>query len=938
MARKPVSGNSFTQSIKSFFTNIKNKFTSGKKEVSDKYYDDPVKDETVIFSQQASERIAAEEFGKTTFMPKMPADKLKEKKKMSLSVFVPRTKKPNFILGTILTIIKFAIAAIFIFVAIGIGGVWGLASAYLGTTPDLDLEKIEDYALTSYVYDSNGDLIATYTGSENRDWAALEEIPLHLQQAVIAVEDIRFYSHNGVDVKRLAGALIANLTSSKSEGGSTITQQLVKNTLLSSERSYKRKIQEAALAMELEKTYEKDEILEAYLNSMPLGGKIYGVKAAAKDYFGKELDDLSLKQIVCLAAITQYPYKYNPRTATYITEDVGSLQNRMNIVVERMYSAGYLTKEEYDATFVPKEIWDQPGFINQWKQEMNVLETSTSNELYEHPHFVEYVIEDVTTHFLRLYEMEDTKENRAKIDQEIRSKGYRINATIVPDAQNIVQNTLSEWDDYPEFKDSSKTVTTDSAGNETIQPQASATVIDHTKGTIVALVGSRNKPTAMKTYNRATDGGMPVGSSIKPIAVYTPAFDLGLSPATPIANLPVPIEGWDSEKGYPLTSQGTYGPVNIRKGVVSSLNIVAARTLMDEVTIGTSADYLIKMGVDPEHIDYSGYGLALGGSSLTSLELATCYAVLANDGYYLEPVSFTTVTDQAGNVVLDSSKTRKQYQVFEPASAWMIIDVLTDAVDHGTGTNAQIDGITTAGKTGTVEGNNGACFAGTTGYYASALWIGHDLYEPFVHGTSASNSSAPLWQAYMEKLHEGLEDRPISDNTAESLGLVKGTVCQFTGLAPNPDCPTFSDYYAPGTVPKEPCTGHTIINICKETGMMAAAACTETFAYVDSASLDETSPYKMWVGTEKQPIDTSQYCTIHGGNNSEYAYAQSVIGALGNTLNQYADRLSEGQKAVLTNHINNLRAIIMSGGGASAVNAPANMALAEMNGIISSLG
>ena len=213
--------------------------------------------------------------------------------------------------------------------AAGIGAVFGVANAYLGTTPDLDLEVLADSALTSYIYDSNGDLITTYSGTENREYASLDEIPLQLQQAVIAVEDVRFYHHNGIDLKRILSSFIGNMSGGNISGGSTITQQLIKNQLLSSERSYKRKIQEASLAIQLEKEYSKDQILEAYLNTIPLGGTIYGVKVAAKDYFGKELNELTLRECACIAGITQYPWLYSPRRAYYVTGKVDALNNRI---------------------------------------------------------------------------------------------------------------------------------------------------------------------------------------------------------------------------------------------------------------------------------------------------------------------------------------------------------------------------------------------------------------------------------------------------------------------------------------------------------------------------------------------------------------------------------------------------------------------------------
>jgi penicillin-binding protein 1A len=228
--------------------------------------------------------------------PAISPDQLASKDYHYSSLFKPRDRRPSFALGVILTTVKIAFLALILTVAVGIGAVFGVANAYLGTSPELDLKQLSDQVLTSYIYDGNGQLITTYAGIENREYASLDEIPKTLKEAVIAVEDVRFYYHNGIDLKRLLGAFISNVSNSSGGGGSTITQQLIKNQLLSSERSYKRKIQEAKLALELETKYSKDQILEAYLNTIPLGGTNYGVKAAAMDYFGKPLDKLTLKE------------------------------------------------------------------------------------------------------------------------------------------------------------------------------------------------------------------------------------------------------------------------------------------------------------------------------------------------------------------------------------------------------------------------------------------------------------------------------------------------------------------------------------------------------------------------------------------------------------------------------------------------------------------
>ena len=316
------------------------------------------------------------------------------------SMFCPRKKKPSYVLGTIITTAKIFGLALLVFIAAGIGAVFGVANAYLGTTPDLDLEVLADSALTSYIYDANGNLITTYSGTENREYATLDEIPLQLQQAVIAVEDVRFYHHNGIDLKRILSSFVGNMSSDKTSGGSTITQQLIKNQLLSSERSYKRKIQEANLALQLEKKYDKDQILEAYLNTIPLGGTLYGVKVAAKDYFGKELNELTLRECACLAGITQYPWLYSPRRAYYVTGKVDALNFRIETVLNRMYTAGYISLEEMNEAL---------------NDEFTVLEKSSATEIYDMPHFVEYGIHDVVTHLLKARGLEDTTQNRSAI-------------------------------------------------------------------------------------------------------------------------------------------------------------------------------------------------------------------------------------------------------------------------------------------------------------------------------------------------------------------------------------------------------------------------------------------------------------------------------------------------------------------------------------------
>ncbi|MEG2202804.1 MAG: transglycosylase domain-containing protein [Christensenellaceae bacterium] len=839
-------------------------------------------EETVIFTDDSTKRFIASTPDLDETQP-LPVTDSKQKS-FRKTWFKPRDKKPNFVLGVILTTVKILFVAIFVFVAIGFGTIMGVANAYLESTPELDTQKIETQKLSSYILDQEGSTIATYSGAENRDMATIEEIPENLQNAVISVEDLRFYDHNGVDFRRLIGAFVSNLSSSKVEGGSTITQQLVKNKLLTNEVSYKRKLQEAYLAMALEKKYDKKEILGAYLNSIPLGGKVYGVKTAAKDYFGKDLSKLTLKEMICIAAITQNPTKYNPRTVTYNPDKIDNLVgkkgllNRMNIIAERMSWNGMITQEEYQSVYTPYDVYSAPGYIDTWKEEMNILEESPANELYDMPHFTEYVIYQVQTFLLRKQGLEDNEINRQKVDQEMRAGGYRIYSTVDVDMQNTVQQTLSEYPDYPTFD---SIVKKDADGNviETKEPQASAVIEDNEKGWLLAIVGSRDEPEVRRSLNRAWQGTMPVGSAIKPLAIYGTAFENGYGAVSPVANIPVPITNWDSETGYPVSSQGTPGPASLRQAIVGSWNISAARTLMDYVGLNAAEAQLLKLGVSPNSIDKTGVGLALGASPITPIEMTGAYSTIARGGEYKEPISFTKVVDSQGNIIIDAEAERIVHEGFKPSTAWMLTDIMEDGVDHGTGTQAKIEGMTVAGKTGTNTKDRGVTFAGFTPYYTASLWVGHDENLSLPRGYGSNSLAANLWSDFMSKIHtdKGKTDQPIQKITAEQAGLVEATVCQYSGLLSNGSCPTFTDYIAATDVPTEQCDVCVSAPICALSNQrFVEGRCPpEQYAVRSARNFPEGSPYRSWGGgsggtaadgTPLPPSDPYTDCTYPHGS------------------------------------------------------------------------
>ena len=740
----------------------------------------------------------------------------------SFSPFKPRDKQPNFILSVLCHTVCILLVVVLVFGVGGFGALMGVAKGYYETTPDLDVDKIETQNLTSFIYDCNGELITAYKGTENRVWAYYDEIPENLVYAFVAVEDARFFTHNGIDIKRIIGAFVSNLQNESTQGGSTITQQLVKTTLLSTEQSYKRKLQEAYLAIELESEYSKEQILEWYLNIIPLGESNYGVKAAAKDYYDKDLSELTLRECASLAAITRNPSRYNPRRNYYGTGEPSIIDDRTDYVLECMYDNGFISKAEYDAALADS---------------LTVVEDSTVNDLYDMPSAVETVLDDAVTELLADRGLEDTSENRSAVRREIQEGGYHIYSTIDPEIQNIVEDVLYNWEDYPELADPSDEY---ASSTQAIQPQAACVIYDYISGEIRAVVGSRTPQTQFLVLNRATDSNMPVGSSIKPLAVYGPALDKGYAPGSVSSNLPVPIEGWGTAKGYPSNfTSGTYrGMVTLRAGMRASLNTVAANTLMSMVGISDSVEYLEAMGIDPDHINADGSGLALGSSGITVREMAQAFGTIANSGTYQKPLTFTKITDADGNVILDmkAKQAESQRQVFREGTAYMLVDMLVDAVQSGSGRSARIDGMTVAGKTGTHSDYKSVFFAGFTPYYSGAVWVGHDEFKSLYSGATGGKEAAPIWKAVMERIIEakGQEDKEIIEDDPESLGLTRVTLCSLTGKLATDACradddfPPTTDWCHADSVPTETCDLRVTLPTDASTGQIARAGCPNT--------------------------------------------------------------------------------------------------------------
>ncbi len=782
-----------------------------------------------------------------------------------MSAFKPRTSDGNFLFSVILATAKMLFIVILILGITGAGMLVGIAKAWVETSPPLDISAFDQQAKTSFIYDKNGNLITDFKGTENRIEATIDELPKNLINAIIAIEDQRFQSHNGVDVKRIFGALFANIFNDKNQGGSTITQQLIKQTMLSTDQNFKRKLQEAYLALELEKKISKQDILTEYMNVIYLGGSNYGVKVAALDYFGKNLNQLNLKECATLAAIIRDPGRYNPRSCYYVKKDTAPLDDRTGRVLNLMLEQGLISDHEYqEALATPLNVLEKSQFVS---------------KMFDNAYYVEYAIYDVVTKMLRVEgNQQDNQANRSAMENKLRTGGYHIYTALNPLVQEGIQEVITNWKNYPAMRKSAdqtyKTKIGDGEYIQLIQPQAAAVVMDWHTGELNAIVGGRNLPTARKQTNRANllgqTSGMPVGSSIKPLAVYGPAFDMGYSPGTPVVNAPLRIEGWNDGvggKGYPNNFGGASftGIESMRIAMNKSHNTAAAQVLMNYVGVENSAHYLQLLGIKREHIMTNGAGLALGSSGISPIEMTAAFGAIANNGEYLEPYAFTRVLNSDGSLYIDVKNVQIRRQAFKPSTAWLLVNVLKGCVNPktGTGDKARFGNFEVAGKTGTNSDSRGVTFAGITGYLSACVWIGHDGYQPLVSNATGGNYAAPLWAAVMSKAHQlkgYTKNRKINAAKADEMGFVVATACAVSGMKPTAACAddvngykVTKDYYVKGSQPTQTCNMHRTIRLCTKSKKAPGKYCKSTKVY-GTIYLPEGHPLRYAYASDPQKV------------------------------------------------------------------------------------
>lgn len=691
-------------------------------------------------------------------------------------------------------------------IIIGAGIVAGVFFGLFGEDLKITADTLNIKTENSVLIDINGNEVAKLNGDENREVILMSEMGEYLPKAFVAIEDKRFYDHNGVDIKRTLGAVAKYATGNSSYGGSTITQQLIKNATGDKKKDWTRKVREIVKAYQIEREMSKDQILESYLNTIPLGGgakNVYGVKVAAKFYFDKQPSELSLAESAYIAGINHSPNVYNPFKETPNTEKI---VKRTKTVLDEMKEQGKIEKEQYDQAI--QEVDAGLAF-----KEGNV---TSNNSLTQNE---EAAVKQVINQYADEHDLE-----YKVAEQQIKSGGYKIYITENKEIQSIVDKEYTEntsWMTTTKSKNKK-----DENGNKiTVQMQSGMAIIDHKTGYVVASRGVLGEKTAWGT-DRATSAGMQPGSSIKPIAVIAPSLQEGLiTPATVVDDTPASFGSYK-----PHNDDRTYkGLYNIRSILRESRNLPEVK-MMKTLGPSKSIEYLKAFGISTvDESKDAGLSLALGGVSngISPLEMAAAYATLANDGVYIEPTFYIKVEDSKGNIVLE--KKQETHRVISEQNAYLVQSLLTEPTGTGitgssgaTATGARVSGQQTCGKTGTADETKITWFCGFTPYYSGAMYFAYDEKDARAPGSGAV---ARRWGGIMNKVHKGLESAKFEKPS----NIVSATVCKYSGLLPTENCSghTYTEMFVKGTVPSKTCSTHVKLKICKETGKIANEFCKE---------------------------------------------------------------------------------------------------------------
>lgn len=581
---------------------------------------------------------------------------------------------------------------------------------------------------TSVVYDANGTLISTVKGEKDVYYLQYEEIPADFIDAIISIEDKKFYNHIGIDFKAIVRAAWAMVRNGEvTQGGSTITQQLARTIFLSTERTWERKIEEIYIALELEQKYEKDDILEYYLNNVYFANGYYGIEAASQGYFSRSVDKLELSEVAFLCAIPNNPSLYDP------LDHMDNTIKRRNRILDNMLEDGAINEAEYKEALEYEIVLDCAEVIKN-----DYVET------YTYYCAIRMLMEKRGFEFRNTFDTEEEKaayelaysQMYAECQKGLFTKGYRIYTSIDLEQQKLLQEAI----------DAELAFDAEVSDEGVYALQASGVCIDNETGMVTAIVGGRTQNFAGYTLNRAYQSFRQPGSCIKPLVAYTPAFERGYLPEDTI--LDVPIEN-GPETWY------VNRDVSIREAAEQSLNGPAWR-LFEELTPEVGIQYLLDMNF--AKIDNRDYTMAASIGGLTygfsSLEMAAAYSTLENDGYYRQPTCIIKITDPDGNLIVEREEV--EVPIYDTNAARMMNDVLTGVFERGTGMGFGLSEMPCAAKTGTTNDNKDGWFVGYTHYYTTSIWVGYDMPRS-LETLGGSTYPARIWHNYMEILHEGLE-------------------------------------------------------------------------------------------------------------------------------------------------------------------------------------
>lgn len=694
----------------------------------------------------------------------------------------------------------------------------GYVAGAIVTLPAWDPNKLAGSEST-IIYDKNNKPATTVFAEENRTPVSLAELPPYLPDAFIAVEDNRFYQHHGVDVEAIGRAVVANIKGGVgSEGGSTITQQLVKNAFLSSEKTLKRKIQEAILAVEVERRYSKDQILEFYLNRIYFGNGAYGIQTASHLYFGKDAKNLTLAESAMLAGIVRSPNNYNPFSNPELA------RRRQHLVLDLMVRYGKITASEAE----------------QAKNEKLKYREGNVETAYAYPYFTDNVITEAEK------VLEQQGISREASQNLVYRGGLKIYTSLNKPVQAKMEQVFGNPSNFP-------------ADQHGKQVEGAMVLLDQHTGEIQALVGGR-KYSQLRSFNRATQAKRQPGSAIKPIVVYAPAMEKGYTTATILDDVPATF----GNKTFYNYDNVYRGLIPMRTAVQWSVNTYAVR-LLDRIGVDYGYDFAKKLGIttlDPARDRH--LSLALGGITygISPLEMAGAYGAIANQGIYIQPHTIRKIVDRNGEVLYEAQPHKKV--VMSEQTAYIMTDLLRTVVRAGTGQRAQLNR-PVAGKTGTTEHHVDAWFIGYTPEFVGAVWMGFDKEEQMPSGTWGSGYPLRIWKAVMQKATEGL---PVRDFPQPS-GLVRATICSKSGKLPNAFCPTNelipNELFVKGTEPTQVCDLHVQAEICPDSGKLATPYCPNRI----SAVFLKRPPY-----SGKAPLDArealpTESCPLHGAGGGQ---------------------------------------------------------------------